>query len=58
MMRITYYRSSLSGEWYWQVVASNGRTILRSDPHKQKASMLRTIANVKNTLRRAKLEQL
>jgi len=45
-MRIYYYQSTVTPQWYFRIVARNGRTVAQSEGYHSKAGCLKTIASI------------
>lgn len=42
-MSIEYFHSYKNGQWFFRLVARNGKTIAQSEGYKRKGSMMKTI---------------
>lgn len=41
-MKIEYWKSPKNGQWYFAIIARNGKTVAQSEGYKRKASCLKT----------------
>ena len=56
--KILWWKSPTNSDFYFHIVAGNGRIVAQSEGYKQKASMLRTIDALKKLVGRAQVAAL
>ncbi len=53
-MKTEYFKSTASGQWYFRIVARNGKTIAQSEGYKRKGGALAALASIKAGMPTAK----
>ena len=57
-MKILNHKSKVNGQFYFSIVARNGKIIAQSEGYKSKASRGRTIASLQKSVGTAKIVEL
>lgn len=51
-MKIKVFKG-MDGQWYWHILASNGKKMCQSEGYKKKATLLKTLKSLKAKLKDA-----